>query len=879
MWKQITFSNVNKYISRGTDQLTFKKLEKFFESNEVTTACDKDLKKIHLKTSYNFKWTLLSFITLITVLKLIGPVIIHQLISELDLLIAQKKSWVGAASWSLILIACQILHTFVGQHYIYRVTIICQSISKKINKMIFSKVLSDSAPVSESEVINRSVQDSENASNILWIGTELALCLLTIVFSSICLLFYLGHSAILPLVLLFTIFPIGRMYANRFSRLQTVIQKHKDDRLESLSNFLGDMTAIKSLGWEGAVFNEIRRPRRIEQYFWNKLIKLRSQSTVSFLLINALVASMAFGLYIFNGGILTAELAFACLCYFGFLEPSLKQLSKMSNDLAGALTANKRIQLFLNNETKSQSLVSDPGLFESQSVAIVGNLGGGKSTLLNSLIHAYSGKTVGYQPQDPYIFEASLLENLTLGKSVCKKVINKALDLTFLNTDLTFSERGLRTRLKAGGGDLSFAQKQRIVLARTYCLNPEILLFDEPCSSFDSQRVDFIFNNLIFGEWKNKKKIIVTSQIRHLSKFDRIIFIDSSRCLHVGNYQELLLNHEFHKLVITDKQSGEDFIRESSPKYNFHDDENNDDDEEVSDNEVTPSLYLYYLKAMHAFKGRKRVVLTLSLLVLSALSVAFLPILQNVYITKWTGQSGSYHWALGYLGIGFILSLLAGTQNFIWSSNTFKAAANIHDSVLTSVLGRYITFFDLYPGSKLLNVFSKDLDTIEKDLTFHLEDAFMSSLHTVTSLLVLMITLPIVIFVLIPVSYFFTRIVSVYRRNLCRLKNLIAEARIPRIRSLSEVVEGRDVILAFNAQRFFQERLNRGLNYYQDAISFQTVFSRWFVIKVSCLGSVISLAVAAYVCYYSSLGVIGKGVASMMILYSFKFWENICWSV
>src|SRR5690606_29938928 len=281
----------------------------------------------------------------------------------------------------------------------------------------------------------------------------------------------------------------------------------------------------------------------------------------------------------------------------------------------------------------------------------------------------------------------------------------------------------------------------------------------------------------------------------------------------------------------------------------------------------------------HAFKGKKRVALTLSILIISALSVAFLPIMQNVYITKWTGQSGSYHWALGYLGIGFILSLLAGTQNFIWSMKTFKAAANIHDSVLTSVLGRYITFFDMYPGSKLLNVFSKDLDTIEKDLTFHLEDAFISSLHTLTSLLVLMVTSPIVIFILIPVSYFFTKVVSIYRKNLCRLKNVIAEARIPRIRSLSEVVEGRDVILAFNAQRFFNERLNRGLNYYQDAISFQTVFSRWFVIKVSCLGSVISLAVAAYVCYYSSSGVIGKGVASMMILYSFKFWENICWSV
>src|SRR5690606_37262743 len=233
------------------------------------------------------------------------------------------------------------------------------------------------------------------------------------------------------------------MYANRFSRLQTVIQKNKDDRLESLSNFLGDMSAIKSLGWEEAVFNDIRRPRRIEQVFWNKLIKLRSQSTVSFLLINALVASMAFGLYVYNGGVLTAELAFTCLCYFGFLEPSLKQISKISNDLAGALTANQRIKQLLSEVPKK---VQIPYLqfLNHQSVAIVGRLGGGKSTLLNNLISVFEGKVIGYQPQDPYLFESSLLENLTLRKSIKKEVINKSLDLTFLNTDLTFSEQIVR---------------------------------------------------------------------------------------------------------------------------------------------------------------------------------------------------------------------------------------------------------------------------------------------------------------------------------------------------------------------------------------------------------------------------------------------------
>ncbi|HLW56218.1 MAG TPA: ABC transporter transmembrane domain-containing protein, partial [Bacteriovoracaceae bacterium] len=693
-----------------------------------------------------------------------------------------------------------------------------------------------------------------------------------------CLLYYLGPSAILPLILFFSIFPLGRLYAKKFSRLQSAIQRNKDERLETFSSFLNDINAIKSFGWEDAVFNDIKKPRRREQFFWNRLIKLKALSTVNFLLINVMVAALAFGIYIYNGGVLTAELAFTCLCYFGFLEPSLKQISKISNDLAGALTANQRIKQLLSEVPKK---VQIPYLqfLNHQSVAIVGRLGGGKSTLLNNLIPVFEEKVIGYQPQDPYLFESSLLENLTLGKSIKKEVINKSLDLTFLNTDLTFSERGLRTRLKVGGEGLSFAQKQKIVLARTYCLNPEVLLLDEPCSSFQKYKVDSIFENLLFGEWKHKKKIVVTSQVKHLPKFDMIVFIDSNRVLHQGTYNELLQNEEFYELVHYETEAKSEPISKDVQKYNFSEEEVNDSEEETYPEKVTPSLYLYYLRAMHAFQGRKRVVFTFSLLVLTALGVAFLPILQNIFIAKWTNVSGGYFWSLGYLGIGTVLAIVAGTQNFLWSAKTFKAATSLHDSVLTSVLSNYISFFDWYSETKLLNVFSKDLDTIEKDLTFSLEDAFISLLHTVTSIFVLIVTLPLICLVLVPIAFAFTKVIRLYRNNLCMLKNLIAEARVPRIRALGESIEGREVISAFNAQRYFLSRLNKGLDQYQDAISFQTVLSRWFVIKVSCLGSLISSSVIVYAYYSSSMGLMGKGLVSMMILYSFKFWENLCWSV
>lgn len=879
MWKLISFSFIHRYLSQHGEELNFKHIKDLFRQHRLTGLDHQSIKELHQKSFLNHKKMILFFIAAITILKLSGPLILHELITQVESVGTSSFHWYHALSWCVLMVVVQICHSIIGQHYIYRIQMICQSVSTLLNHAIFKKIMNSEKHFEEGEIINRVTNDSEVASNFLWIGTEMILALLTILISSIALLFYLGESAVPSLLMLFSIFPLGRYFSHQFARNQKIIQKNKDERLDALTSYLGDMEIIKSLGWEDAVYRKIKKFRRVEQYFWEKFFKNKAMSILCFLLINAVVASLAFGLFIYNGGHFTTELAFTCLCYFGFLEPALKQLSKLSGDLSHVLTSNSRIEELLGEEKEIEDKIVDKIFLQSDSVAIVGQIGQGKSTILKQLVHYFQDQNIGYQPQDPFLFEGSLNENITLGKSVDKTILREALRMTFLDRDPIFADKGLKTKISVRGDNLSFSQKQKIVLARTYCLDPKILLLDEPCSSFDSYKVDNIFQNLFFKKWKDKKKVVITSQTRYLSLFDKIIFIDSQKQWNIGTYEELLNNSEFLQFTLMNAKKREVTVDHIVKTFDSESFEAEESEETVASIEVNRSLYSFYLKAMNAFRGKRKMALTFSLLLFSSIAVAFLPIYQNLYITKWTQSSGAYLWALGYLLIGIVLAAMGSWQNYIWSMSSYKAAKNIHDTALEGLLGRYISYFNDVKGTKLVNIFSRNLDTLEKDMTTLLEDAFMSLLHTVSSLLILVFTLPLVIFVMLPIAFIARKSMKTYRKNLCRVKALIAEGRNPRMRSISEVLEGNLVIHSFKAQRFFMGRLMNNLDKYQDAICFQTILSRWFVIKTSLLTSVISFSVTLYAFYYGHAGLVGKAMATMMILYSFKFWENLCWSV
>lgn len=150
--------------------------------------------------------------------------------------------------------------------------------------------------------------------------------------------------------------------------------------------------------------------------------------------------------------------------------------------------------------------------------ALVGPSGCGKSTLLKLLLGwlpDYSGaisidgteirnftpeqlqRQMSYIPQNVFLFNTTVRENITLGDSFSEEEIQKALRESALAQEVLTMEHGLDTVVGEGGNGISGGQKQRIAIARALIHKRSILLVDEGTSALDRQNADIVENTLL----------------------------------------------------------------------------------------------------------------------------------------------------------------------------------------------------------------------------------------------------------------------------------------------------------------------------------------------------------------------------------------------
>jgi ATP-binding cassette, subfamily B, bacterial PglK len=193
--------------------------------------------------------------------------------------------------------------------------------------------------------------------------------------------------------------------------------------------------------------------------------------------------------------------------------------------------------------SKNQKILEDVSLVikKGEKIALIGDSGSGKSTLVDlivGILRPISGKVkvdgrpisesnmmmwrdkVGYIPQDIYLFDGSVCENITLNHDVDKNrvidVLKKAKIWDFLLT-----KDSLNTKVGDKGVMLSGGQKQRIAIARALYKDPEILILDEATSAVDTGKEEEIMNE-IYKIATNQTLIIVAHRLKTVEKCDRV---------------------------------------------------------------------------------------------------------------------------------------------------------------------------------------------------------------------------------------------------------------------------------------------------------------------------------------------------------------------
>lgn len=213
-------------------------------------------------------------------------------------------------------------------------------------------------------------------------------------------------------------------------------------------------------------------------------------------------------------------------------------------------------------------------IFPGEFIAIVGEVGSGKTSLLYSLIGETNPVFENYQihqksffklmpselsqnftlvPQEGFILSGTIKENITLEyqpdlPSKSHQDINldsevlKSMIVAEFQLDPQRFPLGLETRIGERGIDLSGGQKQRISLARAHYLKADIVLLDDCLSALDSHTERKITQNLLLSVWKDKTRILVTHRLDILPFVDRILFLQKGEIKAFDTYPQLLNN-------------------------------------------------------------------------------------------------------------------------------------------------------------------------------------------------------------------------------------------------------------------------------------------------------------------------------------------------
>lgn len=180
---------------------------------------------------------------------------------------------------------------------------------------------------------------------------------------------------------------------------------------------------------------------------------------------------------------------------------------------------------------------------KGEKIGIVGESGSGKSTLLDLLVGLYkpvkgeilvdgvpiSSKNVkswrrkiGYIPQNIYLIDGTIAENVAFGEEIDPDRVRRALEMANLLEFLEKHHQGIETRVGENGVKLSGGQKQRVAIARALYNDPEILVLDEATSALDQETERKIMDE-IYRVGENRTLIIVAHRLSTLDRCNRVV--------------------------------------------------------------------------------------------------------------------------------------------------------------------------------------------------------------------------------------------------------------------------------------------------------------------------------------------------------------------
>uniref|UniRef100_A0A8C5L1S6 Multidrug resistance-associated protein 1 n=1 Tax=Jaculus jaculus TaxID=51337 RepID=A0A8C5L1S6_JACJA len=905
-----------------------------------------------------------------------GPEILKLLID----FVTDKEApdWQGYLYTALLFVsAC--LQTLALHQYFHICFVSGMRIKTAVVGAVYRKalVITNSARKSSTvgEIVNLMSVDAQRFMdlatyiNMIWsapLQVILALCLLWL---------NLGPSVLAGVAVMVLMVPFNAVMAMKTKTYQVAHMKSKDNRIKLMNEILNGIKVLKLYAWELAFMDKVTAIRQEELKVLKKSAYLAAVGTFTWVCTPFLVALSTFAVYVTvdRNNVLDAKKAFVSLALFNILRFPLNILPMVISSIVQASVSLKRLRIFLSHEELEPSSierrpVKDGGginsitmrnatftwargepptlngitvsIPEGALVAVVGQVGCGKSSLLSALLaemdkvegHVALKGSVSYVPQQAWIQNDSLRENILFGHPLQERYYQAVLEACALLPDLDILPSRDRTEIGEKGVNLSGGQKQRVSLARAVYCDSDIYLFDDPLSAVDAHVGKHIFEKVIGpkGMLKNKTRILVTHSISYLPQVDVIIVMSGGKISEMGSYQELLTRDgafaEFLRtytsteqdsasteegkgtgglgkegkpvengMLVTDP-AGKHMQRQLSSAPSHSGDSSRqhasttelqkaDVEEETwklmevdkaQTGQVKLSVYWDYMKAIGLFTSFLSVFLFLCNHT-SALA-------SNYWLSLWTDDpivNGTQVHTKVRLSVYGALGILQGVAVFGYSMAVsiggILASRRLHLDLLHNVLRAPMSFFERTPSGNLVNRFSKELDTVDSMIP-QVVKMFMGSLFNVIgACIIILLATPVAAVIIPPLGLVYFFVQRFYVASSRQLKRLESVSRSPVYSHFNETLLGVSVIRAFEEQERFIRQSDLKVDENQKAYYPSIVANRWLAVRLEYVGNCIVLFAALFAVI--SRHSLSAGLVGLSVSYSLQITAYLNWLV
>ncbi|PIL29785.1 ATP-binding cassette transporter [Ganoderma sinense ZZ0214-1] len=475
---------------------------------------------------------------------------------------------------------------------------------------------------------------------------------------------------------------------------------------------------------------------------------------------------------------------------------------------------------------------------QGQLIAIVGPVGSGKSSLLQGMIGEmrrtagtvrFKG-TVAYCPQSAWIQNATVRDNITFGRPFDEERYWQAIHDACLEADLDLLPNGDMTEVGERGISLSGGQKQRINICRAIYVGADIQIFDDPISALDAHVGKYVFENVFLGAAQGKTRILVTHALHFLPQVDYIYTMAEGKIGEHGTYADLMAAEgDFARFVNEFGSKESELEKEEEAAENEKAEDVKDEKaveamkkrkqgatmmqvEERNTGAVSKQVYSEYLRA-----GKGYIVLPLLLLSVALMQGA--QVMSSYWLVYWQERK----WAFGsgfymgiYAGLGISQAITFFMMGATFASLTYFASQSLHRGAITRVMYAPMSFFETTPLGRIMNRFSKDIDTIDNTLG----DALRMLVGTMSAILGAVILIAIV------------------------LPWFLIAVGVVGIVHFSESLSGLATIRAYGeSDRFLMENRKR-VDIENRAYWLTVTNQRWLGIRVDLMGILLTLVVA-----------------------------------